>query len=385
MRYYLIAGEASGDLHASNLMAALKQRDHEAEFRFYGGDKMQAVGGTLVKHYKEMSYMGFMPVLLHARTILRNMSRCKADVLAWKPDVLILVDYPGFNLSIAKYVKTHSLIPVYYYISPKIWAWKEYRIKSIRQYVDELFSILPFEVDFFEKKHGYPIHYVGNPCVDAIADYLEQGKKRELSDDASVGMGSERPKPLIAVLAGSRVQEIRKNLARMLVAANRVEGYRCVVAGAPNIPLEVYQRYMPEGVDAEVRFNSTYDILCQADAALVTSGTATLETALLNIPQVVCYYISAGKFMKWLKKMVVKVEFVSLVNLICGKEAVRELIASDMTSDNVFQELEAILPGGDKRAQMLADYARMREILGPSGASQRTAQIIVDLLTQRSR
>ena len=374
MRYYLIAGEASGDLHASNLMAEILRIDTKALFRFYGGDKMQEVGGTLVKHYKEMSYMGFIPVLTHARTILRNMKACKRDVAKWKPDVLILIDYPGFNLEVAKYIKTHTDIPVYYYISPKIWAWKEYRIKSIRKYVDELFSILPFEVDFFQKKHHYPIHYVGNPCVDAVEEF-----RQTLGEEKSAVTGKL---PIIAVLAGSRVQEVKKNLAKMLLAASKIGGYQSVVAGAPNIPMDIYKKYIPKGMDVEVRFNSTYEILSQADAALVTSGTATLETALLNVPQVVCYYLSAGKFMKWLKGVILKVEFVSLVNLISGKEIVKELIASDMTVDKVYNELKAILPGGEKRQKMLDDYEEMRHIIGPAGASRRAAEIMVKLLNK---
>ena len=374
MRYYLIAGEASGDLHASNLMAEILRIDKMAVFRFYGGDKMQAVGGTLVKHYKEMSFMGFIPVLTHARTILRNMKACKRDVAEWKPDVLILIDYPGFNLAVAKYVKSHTDIPVYYYISPKIWAWKEYRIKSIRKYVDEMFSILPFEVDFFQKKHHYPIHYVGNPCVDAVEKF------RQRADAEKTAVSGQLP--VVAVLAGSRVQEIKKNLAKMLLAASKIGGYQSVVAGAPNIPMDIYKKYIPKGMDVEVRFNSTYEILSQADAALVTSGTATLETALLNVPQVVCYYLSAGKFMKWLKGVILKVEFVSLVNLISGKEIVKELIASDMTVDKVYNELKAILPGGEKRQKMLDDYEEMRYIIGPAGASRRAAEIMVKLLTK---
>ena len=374
MRYYLIAGEASGDLHASNLMAEILRIDKMAVFRFYGGDKMQAVGGTLVKHYKEMSFMGFIPVLTHARTILRNMKACKRDVAEWKPDVLILIDYPGFNLAVAKYVKSHTDIPVYYYISPKIWAWKEYRIKSIRKYVDEMFSILPFEVDFFQKKHHYPIHYVGNPCVDAVEKF------RQRADAEKTAVSGQLP--VVAVLAGSRVQEIKKNLAKMLLAASKIGGYQSVVAGAPNIPMDIYKKYIPKGMDVEVRFNSTYEILTQADAALVTSGTATLETALLNVPQVVCYYLSAGKFMKWLKGVILKVEFVSLVNLISGKEIVKELIASDMTVDKVYNELKAILPGGEKRQKMLDDYEEMRYIIGPAGASRRAAEIMVKLLTK---
>lgn len=370
MKYYLIAGEASGDLHASNLMRSLKAGDSDADFRFYGGDKMAAVGGTLVKHYREMSYMGFIPVLTHARTILRNMRACKQDILEWQPDVVILVDYPGFNLKIAKYVKEHSKIPVYYYISPKIWAWKEYRIKSIRRYVDELFSILPFEVDFFEKKHHYPIHYVGNPCVDAIAQYREQ----------RVLLQEKPSKPMIAIVAGSRVQEIKKNLAIMLHAASKAGDYRLIITGAPNISPNVYSQHIPQGIDVEVVYDKTYETIERSDAALVTSGTATLETALLGTPQVVCYYISAGRLMKWLKSKVLKVKYVSLVNLICGREVVRELIASDMTESNVLTSLQHILPGGEGREQQLKDYEELRRVTGPSGASTRAASVMIRLL-----
>lgn len=370
MKYYLIAGEASGDLHASNLMRSLKAGDSDADFRFYGGDKMATVGGTLVKHYREMSYMGFIPVLTHARTILRNMRACKQDILEWLPDVVILVDYPGFNLKIAKYVKEHSKIPVYYYISPKIWAWKEYRIKSIRRYVDELFSILPFEVDFFEKKHHYPIHYVGNPCVDAIAQYRKQR-----------AILQEKPsKPMIAIVAGSRVQEIKKNLAIMLHAASKAGDYRLIITGAPNISPNVYSQHIPQGIDVEVVYDKTYETIERSDAALVTSGTATLETALLGTPQVVCYYISAGRLMKWLKSKVLKVKYVSLVNLICGREVVRELIASDMTESNVLTSLQHILPGGEGREQQLKDYEELRRVTGPSGASTRAASAMIRLL-----
>ncbi len=372
MRYYLIAGEASGDLHASNLMQALKACDSASEFRFYGGDKMEAVGGTMVKHYREMSYMGFVPVLLHARTILRTMHDCKADILAWKPDVVILVDYPGFNLSVAKYVKEHTDIPVFYYISPKIWAWKEYRIKSIRKHVDELFSILPFEVEFFEQKHHYPIHYVGNPCVDAIEAYHNAPDYRKPEKEG-----------IIAVLAGSRTQEIRKNLGKMLKAASAFENYRCVIAGAPNIPLDTYKKYMPKGMDTEVVYDRTYDTVERADAALVTSGTATLETALLDIPQVVCYYFSASWFINILRRLLLKVKFISLVNLICGREAVRELTGSDMSVEKVQQELAAILPGGQRREEMLKDYADLRCITGPAGASERAAEIITEILHRK--
>jgi len=372
MKYYLIVGEASGDLHASNLMKALKRHDAEADFRFYGGDKMAAVGGTLVKHYKELAYMGFIPVLLHARTILRNMEICKQDIVQWNPDVVILVDYPGFNLKIAKFVHQNTSIPVYYYISPKIWAWKEYRIKNIKRDVDELFSILPFEIDFFEKKHHYPIHYVGNPCVDAIQEAPSTPPKG----------GTPIPHS-IAILAGSRKQEIKDNLAMMLRAASQFPEYQLVLAGAPNIPLEFYQQYIPKGIQVDIQFGKTYEILRQSAAALVTSGTATLETAILRIPQVVCYYTPMGRFISFLRRKLLKVKYISLVNLIVNREIVRELVADTMKEENIVKELRDILPGGTKRQQMLTDYEEMNRILGPAGASERAGKTIVELLRNK--
>ena len=372
MKYYLIVGEASGDLHASNLMKALKRHDAEADFRFYGGDKMAAVGGTLVKHYKELAYMGFIPVLLHARTILRNMEICKQDIVQWNPDVVILVDYPGFNLKIAKFVHQNTSIPVYYYISPKIWAWKEYRIKNIKRDVDELFSILPFEIDFFEKKHHYPIHYVGNPCVDAIQEAPSTPPKG----------GAPIPQS-IAILAGSRKQEIKDNLAMMLRAASQFPEYKLVLAGAPNIPLEFYQQYIPKDIQVDIQFGKTYEILRQSAAALVTSGTATLETAILRIPQVVCYYTPMGRFISFLRRKLLKVKYISLVNLIVNREIVRELVADTMKEENIVKELRDILPGGTKRQQMLTDYEEMNRILGPAGASERAGKTIVELLRNK--
>ena len=372
MKYYLIVGEASGDLHASNLMKALKRHDAEADFRFYGGDKMAAVGGTLVKHYKELAYMGFIPVLLHARTILRNMEICKQDIVQWNPDVVILVDYPGFNLKIAKFIHQNTSIPVYYYISPKIWAWKEYRIKNIKRDVDELFSILPFEIDFFEKKHRYPIHYVGNPCVDAIQEAPSTPPKG----------GAPIPHS-IAILAGSRKQEIKDNLAMMLRAASQFSEYQLVLAGAPNIPLEFYQQYIPKGIQVDIQFGKTYEILRQSAAALVTSGTATLETAILRIPQVVCYYTPMGRFISFLRRKLLKVKYISLVNLIVNREIVRELVADTMKEENIVKELHDILPGGTKRQQMLTDYEEMNRILGPAGASERAGKTIVELLRNK--
>ncbi len=376
MKYYLIAGEASGDLHASNLMKALKAEDKHADFRFYGGEKMAAVGGTLVKHYKHLAYMGFIPVLLHLPTILSNMRRCKQDIVAWQPDVLILIDYPGFNLDIAKYIKAHTSIPIYYYISPKIWAWKEYRIKNIKRDIDQLFSILPFEVDFF-RKHNYPIHYVGNPCVDAVEDYLKTTAGKE--SDSTHTDGSDKPsKPTIALLAGSRRQEIKDNLAKMIRAASTFKDYRLVIAGAPSINEDYYRRYIPAGSDVTIVFGKTYDVLRHSTAALVTSGTATLETAILGIPQVVCYYIACGRFVSFLRRLFLKVPYISLVNLIAGKEVVEELVAERMTEENIRQHLADILPGGKRRQRMLDEYAEMNRILGGSGASQKAAKKIIE-------
>ena len=375
MRYYLIVGEASGDLHASNLMKALQSEDGDAEFRFYGGDLMRSVGGTLVKHYKEMAYMGFVPVMMHLRTILRNMRVCKRDIMDWKPDVLILVDYPGFNLDIAKYVRSHSDIPIYYYISPKIWAWKEYRIKNIRRDVDELFSILPFEVEFYERHH-YPIHYVGNPCVDAVEAFKasDEGAETDEAFRRAYGLSDQ---PIIAILAGSRRQEIKDNLRVMMKTAQRFNSHQFVIARVPTIEEAYYRKYIPQEMDVKIVVNSTYRLLRYAEAALVTSGTATLETALFDVPQVVCYYTSCGRMVNWLRKLVLKVKYISLVNLVVNREIVKELIGEQMNVDRLEAELRQIVEGGANRSQMLADYAEMRERLGGSGASQRAARQIV--------
>lgn len=374
MKYYLIVGEASGDLHASNLMRALQHEDPQAEFRFFGGDLMKAVGGTCVKHYRELAYMGFIPVLLHLRTIFRNMDYCKKDVEAWQPDVLILVDYPGFNLKIAEYIKQHTRIPVYYYISPKIWAWKEYRIKNIKRDVDELFSILPFEVDFF-KKHQYPVHYVGNPCVDAVDDFRKNGQETFSEFIAANGLEN---RPIIALLAGSRRQEIKDNLSRMIEAARSFPQYQFVVAGAPGIEPDFYKQYIDSST--KIVFGQTYRLLQQAEAALVTSGTATLETALFRVPQVVCYYTAAGKLVFFLRRHILKVKYISLVNLIADCEVVTELVADGMTVANIKKELAKIVPGGSGRSLMLSEYDRLIAILGEPGASERAASQITALL-----
>lgn len=377
MKYYLIVGEASGDLHASNLMKALQKNDSEADFRFFGGDLMAAVGGTLVKHYKDMAYMGFIPVLLHLRTIFRNMDYCKEDIVRWQPDVLILVDYPGFNLKIAEYIKAHTSIPIFYYISPKIWAWKEYRIKNIKRDVDELFSILPFEVDFF-RKHAYPIHYVGNPCVDAVNRFQQTYTEDFSRFTARNSLGH---KPIVALLAGSRKQEIKDNLSRMIEASRSFPEYQFVIAGAPGIEPEFYRAYM--GENAEIVFGQTYDLLSHATAALVTSGTATLETALFRVPQVVCYYTAAGKLVSFLRRHILKVKYISLVNLIAEQEVVAELVADGMTVRNVREQLARILPGGEGRAQMEKGYEMLIQTLGEAGASERAASQMLEELRQK--
>ena len=380
MKYYLIVGEASGDLHASNLMKSIKAIDADAEFRFFGGDLMSAVGGTRVKHYRELAYMGFIPVLMHLRTIFANMRLCKKDIEEWAPDALILVDYPGFNLSVAEYIHKNTEIPVYYYISPKIWAWKEHRIKNIKRDVDELFSILPFEIDFFEKKHDYRINYVGNPCVDAVDGFK---RNRALSRAAFMEKNALADKPVIALLAGSRKQEIKANLPMMLQAVKHYPAYQPVLAGAPGIDKEFYEPYLDAGVN--VVYGQTYDLLNNSHAALVTSGTATLEAALFNVPQVVCYAMPMGRLYSWLKKHFLKVKYISLVNLVAGREVVRELVAAEMTLPNVIAGLGELLPtDGKKRTAMLGEYSRMMDILGKPGASQRAAEKIVSLLKSRS-
>lgn len=377
MKYYLIVGEASGDLHASNLMRSLKKYDENAEFRFFGGDLMQAVGGMLVKHYKDMAYMGFIPVLLHLRTIFRNMSLCKSDIVEWKPDVLILIDYPGFNLKIAKYIKQHTDIPVYYYISPKIWAWKEYRIKDIKRDIDKMFSILPFEIEFY-KKHDYPICYVGNPSVDSVSAYLDANPYDRESFIKENGLSD---KPIVAILAGSRKQEIKDNLKRMIEVARSFPDYQFVVAGAPGIANEYYRQYID--TDTNIIFSQTYRLLQHSVAAMVTSGTATLETALFGVPQVVCYYMAAGKLVSFLRKFLLKVKYISLVNLITGTETVRELVADEMSVSNLKHEFAAILPGGTKRDAIIKGYADLKLILGKPGASEKAAANIVSSLKSK--
>ncbi len=377
MKYFLIAGETSGDLHAANLMRALRREDSEAEFRFYGGDLMQAVGGELLCHYRHLAYMGVVPVLLHLPAILRGMSDCKRHIREWRPDVVILVDYPGFNLKIARYVREAGICPVYYYISPKIWAWKEHRIRQIRRDVDRLFSILPFEVDFFEKKHHYPISYVGNPTVDEVDAYMR---------------AHGRPAPdghTIALLPGSRSQELKDNLSRMLQAAGPLtaEGYRLVVAMAPAQPRAFYEQLIARsGVErscVELVEGRTYEVLSRAGAALVTSGTATLETALFRVPQVVCYYIAGEWLVSFLRRHLLKVPFISLVNLVAGREVVPELVGPDMRPEVLVPSLRSILPGGSRREDMLRGYEEMAEKLGEPGAPVHAAREMVARLRSR--
>ena len=385
MKYYLIAGEASGDLHASHLMRSLKEIDSESEFRFFGGDLMTAVGGTRVRHYKELAYMGFIPVLLHLPTILSNMKMCKRDITEWQPDCVIFVDYPGFNLKIAKYVKSHTNIPVYYYISPKIWAWKEYRIKNIKRDVDELFSILPFEVDFFEKKHHYPIHYVGNPTVTEVKEFLAEreaqiASRLKTAPDSAEGSRKMR---VVALLAGSRKQEIKDNLPAMVEAVKRCKNVDlAMVAGAPGIDPAFYQPFLKD-TGIKVAVNQTYELLSWAHAALVTSGTATLETALFRVPQVVCYETPIPKVIAFLRKHLIKVKYISLVNLIADREVVRELVADTFSVDNIYTELEKILDGPDREA-MLQGYDEVSRRLGDEKAPDNAAKLMYDKLRRKN-
>ncbi len=377
MKYYLIAGEASGDLHASHLMAALLQEDKEAQFRFYGGDMMAAVGGTCVQHYREMAYMGFTEVIMHLRPILNNMKRCKSDIMQWKPDALILIDYPSFNLKVAKYIKKTLGIPVYYYISPKLWAWKEYRIKDIRRYVDMVYSILPFEVEFYHR-HNYSIKYVGNPSVDEIAirPYADETFSQFIS---SQGLPD---KPIIALLAGSRKAEIRRNLARMIEGAKNFTNYQLVIAGAPGITPEEYAPYLNENV--RVVYNVTYRLLAQSSAAVVTSGTATLETALLHTPQVVCYAMPGGRLVYNLFKRWLKVRYVSLVNLIADREVVTELLVHHCTAERISDELNFLLHDRSVRERIAEGYREIEQRLGLPGAPQRAAQYMLEHLRKNA-
>ncbi len=390
MKYYLIAGEASGDLHASHLMAELRQQDPQAEFRAVGGDLMQAEGATLVRHYRHLAYMGILPVLMHLRTILQGMSECRKDIIRWQPDALILVDYPGFNLSIAKYIHTHTHIPVIYYISPKIWAWKEHRIKAIRRYVDMMLCILPFEVDFYERKHHYPVHYVGNPTLDEVKAFLAQHPVAESTFLQDNGLTHQE---IIALLPGSRRQEINGNLTRMIQAARPFcSQYQLVIAAAPGIPDEFYHQILDRlQADAVLRNHlhivrhQTFPLLQHSTAALVTSGTATLETAMLGVRQIVCYYMWAGRLASLGRKLILKIPYISLVNLVADREVVPELVGEQMNVANVRRHLQALLTDQQVIRAQEEGYRLMADRLGLPGAPAHAAQLITARLKDTSK
>ena len=369
MKYYLIAGEASGDLHGANLMRALQQIDPKAEFRFWGGDRMEAVGGKLIKHYRDLAFMGFWEVITNLKTILRNIDFCKRDITQFQPDALIFIDYPGFNMRIAKWAKQQG-IPTHYYISPQIWAWKENRIKAIKRDVDAMYVILPFEKDFYEEKHQYPVHFVGHPLLDAIA------ARKEVSEEIFKKENGLDERPIIALLPGSRKQEIAKMLSVMLSVVGSYHQYQFVIAGAPSLGYDFYKQFIKE---ENVHFvtGKTYDLLSHAHAALVTSGTATLETALFNVPEVVCY---RGNWISYqIAKRVISLKYISLVNLIMDAPIVTELIQGELNTKNLKTELEKLL-NPEHRAQLLKDYKTLREKLGNEGASERTASLILNSL-----
>lgn len=380
MKYYLIVGEASGDLHASRLMRSLKKVDEFAEFRFFGGDLMAAEGGTRVKHYKELAYMGFVPVLLHLGTIFSNMKMCKDDIVKWKPDVVILVDYPGFNLNIAKFLKKKTNVPAYYYISPKIWAWKEWRIRSIRRDIAEMFSILPFEVPFYEKKHHYPIHYVGNPTAQEVNE-VRAGYQQPFEEFCTENQ-LDIHRPILALLAGSRLQEIKDNLPAMIEVAERFEDFQMVLAGAPSIEDKYYEQFV-KGTPVKMVRNKTYQLLSHSTAALVTSGTATLETALFNVPQVVCYETPLPRLVRFAFDHIMSCKYISLVNLIADKEVVQEMFADRFKVDAIAGQLYQLLPGKEGRERMLAEYQVVRERLGNQMAPDEAATIMHGLLVKR--
>lgn len=364
MKYYLIAGEASGDLHGAKLMQAIKKNDPRAEFRFWGGDKMQAEGGTLVKHYRDLAFMGFAEVLLNIRTILGNISFCKKELLDYQPDVVILIDYPGFNLRMAKFASQQGL-KVAFYISPTVWAWKEGRVKTIKKYVDRMLVILPFEKEFYAR-FNYDVDFVGHPLLDELDDEKQISKENFAKEN-----GLDK-RPVIALLPGSRVQEIKRMLEPMLEQQAEFPDYQFVIAGVNSVPKDIY----PNNI--KIVFNQTHTLLRASKAALVTSGTATLETALLNVPQVVCY--KAGAVSYAIAKRLVKLNYISLVNLIMDQEVVRELLQEDCTSTNIQKELKKILPGNPKREEMLSDYRKLIKVLGNKGASEKAAAIIRELV-----
>lgn len=369
MKYYIIAGEASGDLHASNLMKAIIDKDNDAEFRFWGGDHMKNVGGKLVKHIKDLAFMGFVEVIMNIRTIAKNMKFCKQDIVKYGPDVLILVDYPGFNLRIAEFAHQKG-IKIHYYISPQIWAWKQNRVHKIKKVVDQMYCILPFEKDFY-KKFDVDVNYVGHPLVDAITDF----KKTALSKAQFLEKYKLDNQPILAILPGSRNQEIKVKLPIMLEAAKAFPEYQLVIAGAPNKSPEFYQE-VAKGTKVRILENQTYDLLNQSDLAIVTSGTATLETALFHVPQVVCYKASPISYA--IGKRVVKIKYISLVNLILDQLVVTELIQHDLTPENIITELKKIATHQSKgRLKMEKSYHILEEKLGGGGASKKVADLLI--------
>jgi len=375
MRYYLIAGEASGDMHGSNLIAELKKADPDAQFRFFGGHLMEAAaGGGLVKHYREMAFMGIINVILNLRTIGSNMLLCKKDILKFQPDVLILIDYPGFNLRMAEFAKKNN-IRVFYYISPKIWAWKEYRVKKMKYYVDEIFSILPFETEFY-KKHGIEIHYMGNPLMDSITAY----RKRAADRNEFFMRNNLDNRPVVALLAGSRKQEINYTLPVMVKAAKGFTDFQFVVAGVLSVDSAIYEDHLGKN-GIHVVYDQTYDLLSNSYGALTASGTAALEAALFNVPQAVLYRVEGGWFIHILMKyFFLKIKWVSLPNLILEKEAVKEFLQIEMTVKNVRSELFKLLNDASYREKIFADYRRLKILLGTPGSSKRTASKMVELL-----
>ncbi|HKI89433.1 MAG TPA: lipid-A-disaccharide synthase [Draconibacterium sp.] len=373
-KYYIIVGEASGDLHGSNLMKELKMADRDAEFRFFGGDLMQQVGGTLMKHYSEMAFMGFINVLLNIRTIKRNLEFCKKDVLAFKPDALILIDYPGFNLRIAEFAKKYNL-RVFYYISPKVWAWKKYRVKKIKAFVDEMVTIFPFETEFY-KKYDFDVHYVGNPLLDSISAF----RKKALPKDEFFKINDLDERPLVALLAGSRVQEIKRMLPFMVKIAGQFPNFQFVVAGVKIIDGELYNTYLKDS-GVKLIFDQTYDLLNSSHTALVSSGTAALETALFNVPQTVIYKVEGGWVTDFIfRNFIFKMAGVSLPNIIMNREIVREFIQMKMTFKNVKAEMERLLFTEKYRGKIFADYNRLKKLMGEPGCSKRAAEQMVKLL-----
>lgn len=374
MKYYLIAGEPSGDLHGSKLIAGLRKADPQAEFRFWGGDLMATEGGKegLAKHYRETSFFGFMTVLRNLRTIGRQFEECRADIEHFAPDVLILIDYPGFNMKMAKWAKERGL-RTFYYIAPKVWAWKEWRVKKLRRYVDRLFTIFPFESEYFRAK-GIEPTFCGNPLVDDI----EARKRTFVSREEFIRRNNLDNRPIIALLAGSRVSEIRENLPSMVELSKRMPDYQFVVTAVPWIDKQIYYAYMADGERAsDVRYvcDQTQQTLSVAEAAVVTSGTATLETALMRIPEMVVYHVP--KLYEVLRPYVLKIPFVSLVNINLGREAVRELVCAKLDLAEAERELRAIVSGGEKREKMLADFDQLGELIGGAGASERFANEMV--------